>query len=89
MYVRKITVSAGCKLPHPNADFGSVASYVGLEAEIDEGENVAVCVKKLQIQADNLVEQHLHTKNEAMRQRAPRVATENKAAQLAEKHGGR
>ena len=89
MQVRKITVSAGCKLPHPNADFGSVSSYVGLEAELDEGENVAACVKKLQIQADNLVEQHSYARSDAMRQRAPRVATENKAAQLAEKHGGK
>jgi hypothetical protein len=90
--VTTISVSSQCKLPHPNADFASISALVSLTAELGEGDNEAVCVKKLQAQADNLVEQHLDAKRGRMRDAAmaskAQSATAQKTAELAQKHGG-
>jgi phosphate uptake regulator len=95
MHIRSVSVSFQKKLPHPNVDFANMSSLVSVDAELTEDDNLnlAGTVKKLQAQVENLVEQHLDSIAERMRQRAvaakPQAATENTAATLAAKHGGR
>lgn len=89
----RITVSFQKKLPHPNVDFASLSSLVSVEAELADGDNLKACAKKLQAETEQLVEQHLESIAERMRQRSssakPQAATENKAAELAAKYGGK
>lgn len=93
MQPRTISVSFQRKLPHPNVDYANLSSLVSVSAELTEDDSLTDCVKKLQVQAERLVEQHLDAIAERMRQRSssskPQAATENKAVALAEKHGGK
>ena len=89
MRIRSITVSSQRKLPHPNIDYANISSLVSLEAELAEEDNATACAKKLQVQADNLVEQHLEAIGERMKARRAQNATATTAANLAEKHGAK
>lgn len=92
MQVRSITVSSQRKMPHPALDFANISALISISADLAEGDNVAVCVQKLQTQADNLVEKHAETIGERMRAKASSAkaasATANKADELAAKHAG-
>lgn len=88
MRVTTISVSAQAKLPHPNADFASISALVSLTAELSEADDVTGCVRKLQVQADNLAERHLDEKRERLRAAHVANKTANTASRLAEKHGG-
>lgn len=93
MNIRTITITSAAKLPHPNADFASISSGIEIQATLADDDQPAACAKRLQALADNLVEQHLASTAERMRQRSssakPQAATENKAAELAAKYGGK
>lgn len=93
MQVRTVTVSASRKMPHPTTEFASYSSLVSLEAALDEADNPAAAVKKLQAQVDNLVEQVMESTAARLRQQASSAkaqnATATKADGLAAKHGGR
>lgn len=93
MQVTTISVGFQKKMPHPNVDFGNLSSLVSVSAELSDKDDVAACVKKLQAQAEILCEQHMDSIAERMRQRSasakPQAATENTAAALAAKHGGK
>lgn len=84
-----ITVRSAQTVPHPTSDYASTSSSVEITVLLEEGENVAVSVKKLQTQANNLVEQDLESKRQRVQAAKPQAATEQKAAALAEKHGGK
>jgi len=86
MTITKITVSASSKLPHPNADYASMSSAVTIEASLGEEDNIVACTKKLQVQANNLVEQDLDAKRRHVASAKPQAATEQTADKLAEKH---
>jgi len=90
MQIKTISVSHQRKMPHPNVDFANYTAFVRLAADLDETDNAAACVKKLQAQAENLVDQYFDALTERSRQRSrPEAETAKKAAALAEKHGGR
>jgi hypothetical protein len=90
MTITTITVSSMTKLPHPDADFASTSEMVTLTAVLADGDNAALCVKKLQAQADGLVDAFLTTKTARMRLQSasakPKQATERAAEKLANKH---
>lgn len=89
MQITTITVSSQRKLPHPSIDYANVSSLVSISAELGDRDDPAACAKKLQAQADTIVERHLDAVAERLRPK-PRAAaaTADTAARLAEKHAG-
>lgn len=58
MKITNIQVNAGRTFNHPHEQYSNLRSDVVLNATLDEGEDPAEAVKKLQAQAEGLAEDH-------------------------------
>ncbi len=58
MKITNITVHAGRTFNHPHESYSNLKPEVILSASIEEGESAVECAKKLQAQAEQLVEDH-------------------------------
>lgn len=58
MTINQITVTAGRTFNHPHEQYSNLRPEVVLVATLEAGEDVAAATKKLQAQAEGLVEDH-------------------------------
>jgi hypothetical protein len=58
MQIREITVSAGRTLQHPCETYANLRPEVSLTATLDAGEDAIDATRRLQRQAEQLVEEH-------------------------------
>jgi type II secretory pathway predicted ATPase ExeA len=58
MKITQVTVSAGRVIPHPMQDFANLRPSVQLVATVEDGEDAAAVTRKLQAQAEQMVEDH-------------------------------
>ena len=58
MKITQVTVSAGRVIPHPMQDFANLRPSVQLVATVEDGEDAGVVIRKLQAQAEQMVEDH-------------------------------
>jgi len=58
MTITKIRVSSGATFSHPCERFANFRTHVGLEADLQPEDDIALCVRQLQITADSLSAQH-------------------------------
>ena len=97
MQVTRITVSSSRKVPHPTLEFASLSSFVSMEAELGEDQQIHTTVRELQETADHYLDEHIGklTGDRRIAQHKPtpinrvKEATDNTAARLAEKHGAK
>lgn len=58
MKVTEINVTAGRTLPHPTESYANLRPTISLSATLEEGDEPQECIRKLQVQAEQLVEDH-------------------------------
>jgi len=95
MKITQITARAGRVVPHPTRSFANVRADLELTATIDESDDQDECVRKLQIQVERTVEEHIAEVQHAIRegehvaQRLNRIQSlESELEMLREKNKG-
>lgn len=58
MKVMEITVNAGRTLPHPTESYANLRPSITLRATLEDGDDHLECIRRLQVQAEQLVEDH-------------------------------
>lgn len=61
MKVTEITVHAGRTLQHPTQSYANVRPELSLRATLEDGDDPAECLRRLQTQAEQMVEDHAAT----------------------------
>lgn len=70
MQIKEIKVGAGRTINHPVEDYANLRPSVAIAATLEPNDDVAACTKRLQLQAEQLVEDHARNLRDAIVQQA-------------------
>lgn len=78
----EVTVAAGRKFNHPYEDFSNLSPHLSIKAEVQEDEDPTEVIRKLQAEAESLIEDHKQHLLASLRQLYLMSQYERKVARL-------
>jgi len=84
MQVTQITVNAGRTLQHPCETYANIRPEVALTASLEAGDDPIECTRKLQRQAEQLVEEHAMVLRASIQERAVAQAEVSEIGRLSQ-----
>ena len=84
MQVTQITVNAGRTLQHPCETYANIRPEVALTASLEAGDDPIECTRKLQRQAEQLVEEHAMVLRASIQERDVAQREESEIGRIAQ-----